>query len=491
MKIVFIYSGAENIGIESISSFLKARGHEVHLLFDPAVFWGDTLINSKLLARYLNIDNAILRNTIALNPDMVAFSAYTGNYRWCLKIAKSVKAQVNVPILFGGIHPTSVPDVVLANDCVDYVIIGEGEHATLELLEGIKNGGKETLTKIPNLCMRLDGKTIINPPRPYIKDLDSLPMPDRGLFFDKVPILEEQFLMMTSRGCPYTCTYCTNDMLHATYCNEKQHVRRRSPENVIEELSWYYKRGRMKSINFADDIFTISKDWLEVFVEQYRAKIGLPFVCLAHPATINQDVVRLLKEGNCYLISLGIQSGSERIRKIDFDRHGSDEKILEAIGHIKDAGLKLTVDNIFGAPSETDQDILDGLEFYKQVKPDRIMTFWLTFFPRTSIIQKAKMKGTLTDEDIRMIDEGHSGFAHSTGSIRGEERKKYLEYEVLFQLTALFHNEKHFRWAAKLARIFPFKKLATRVVFVLNAVKNRDFKILNGVRYIFAKKNTP
>ncbi|MCP4723858.1 MAG: hypothetical protein GY863_02420, partial [bacterium] len=113
MKVVFVYNGAEHYGIEQLSSFLKSKGHEVELVFDPAIFSGDQLINSDLLARLTNIDNKVINNTIKAKPDIVAFSSYTGNYKWCLDIAKKIKDLIDVPVVFGGFHPTAVPDIVM------------------------------------------------------------------------------------------------------------------------------------------------------------------------------------------------------------------------------------------------------------------------------------------------------------------------------------------------------------------------------------------
>ena len=234
MKIVFIYSGAENLGIEYISSVLKSKGHEVHLLFDPAVFSGD-LIESKIFSWAYNVDAKIIEKTIDLKPDVVGFSAYTANYRWCLNIAQRIRKLSSIPIVLGGVHTTAVPERVLANRFIDFAIIGEGEYAMLDLVDHLTNGNNvEALLGTPNICFRYKDEVHINPPRPYIQDLDKLPFPDKMLFYDKVPMLEEQYYISTSRGCPYSCTYCSNDMYHKLYCNENNHVRRRSPDNVIE-----------------------------------------------------------------------------------------------------------------------------------------------------------------------------------------------------------------------------------------------------------------
>ncbi len=418
MRVVFIYNGAENLGIEHISSCLKSKGHEVHLLFDPALFSGHLLFNNKFLSGLFSIDEKIVNSAVELNPDIIGFSVFTGNYRWCLNIAKKIKSISNIPIVFGGIHATAVPEKVLANECVDFVVVGEGENAMLELVDNIQEYARhKELINTPNICFKDDGKYHQNNPGPYIKDLDSLPFPDKPLFFDKVPILEENYLILTSRGCPYKCTYCSNDVYQNLYSGEKGHVRRRSPDNVIEELTYYSKRGNTKRINLNDDVFTLSKPWLEEFIEKYKSKIGLPFYCQTHPFLVDKEIVSLLKEGGCRLITLGIQSGSERIRKEVFNRLGSNERLLEAIHDIQEAGIKISLDNIFGAPSESEDDLNHSLDFYDKAKADRVQTFWLTYYPKTRIIEHARSHGLLSDKDVEKIEEGHIGFTHDKGSI--------------------------------------------------------------------------
>ncbi|GBE17003.1 (Dimethylallyl)adenosine tRNA methylthiotransferase MiaB [bacterium BMS3Abin15] len=492
MKIIFIYNGAENLGIEYISSYLKSKGHEVYLLFDPAVFSGDYLINNKLFSRILNIEKKIIQKTIDLKPDIVAFSAFTGNFRWCLNIAQEIKKLSNVPIVFGGVHSTAVPDEVLSNDCIDFAVIGEGEHAMLDLLEHMEKGtGREALLNTPNICFTYQGDVHMNTPRPYIKDLDSLPFPDKFLFYDKVPFLEEKYLITTSRGCPYSCTYCSNNMYHKIYCTEKQHVRRRSPDNVIEELIYFKKRGRVKLVSFADDVFTFSKSWLEDFIEKYRSRINLPFFCSVHPLSITEEKAALLKEGGCCLVTMGVQSGSERIRKEVFERHGSNDKIIESINQLKNAGIKVSVDNIFGAPSETEDDLKESLELYKEAKTDRILTFWLTYYPKTSIISYAEDHDILSKNDIKNIEKGHTGFAHNTGSVSEDKIELYSKYEILFHIRSLIHNNRLFSLVSKVVIHIPFKKAATKIVALLNAVKNRDFKAFYLIKYIWSEKHVP
>lgn len=492
MHVVFIYNGAENLGIEHISSCLKSKGHKVDLLFDPAIFSGHLVYNSKIFSEIFSFDKKIIDLTLEAKPDIVGFSVFTGNYRWCLNIAREIKKASDIPIVFGGIHATAVPQRVLENEFVDFVVIGEGELAMIDLVENLEDyvTSKERINA-PNICFKNDGEFHRNNPGPYIRDLDGLPFPDKSLFFDKVPMLQENYLILTSRGCPYRCTYCSNCTYQNLYSEEKSHIRRRSPDNVIEELLYYAKGGRTKRINFNDDVFTLSKKWLEEFLEKYRSKIALPFYCQTHPLLINKETIALLKEGGCRLMTLGVQSGSERVRKEIFNRLGSNERLLELIAYFKEAGIQISLDNIFGAPSESEDDLHECLEFYNKAKADRVQTFWLTYYPKTKIIDYAKSYGVLSDADIEKIEEGFVGFTHDTGSMTREKVQLYMKYQVLFHLHTIIHNDFLYSILSRLLLVFPFKKTLAKLLILLNALKIRDDKLFYLLKYLLAKKNVP
>lgn len=492
MKILFIYNGAENIGIEYLSSYLKSKGHKTRLLFDPAVFSGNQLIDNKFLAKIFSVDELIVKKAILYKPDLIAFSTFTGNYQWCLKMANDLKKQSTIPIVFGGVHTTAVPQEVLKNSCVDYVIIGEAEEALIELMENLGRKNKKNLLKMPNLGYRIGEKIVINSPRPYIRDLNSLPFPDKSLFYDKVPLLQHNYLVITSRGCPFDCTYCSNNMSHALYCNEVNHLRRRNPQNVIEELKWAKKKYNIKLVSFIDDVFTSSKKWLEEFIPLYKKEIGIPFFCSVHPNTVSEDIVNLLKSGGCWFITMGVQSASERIRKDIFHRHCSNSKMLESVSYIKKAGIIISLDNIFGAPTEKEKDLKMGLDFYNQAKPDRLITFWLTYYPNTQIIETAKKHHYLSDKDIDDINNGKTGFAHGGGSsFNKKKRALYLKYELLLQLRALISNDKLYKFFSKIVVRSPFKGVLVKVLILLTAIKNKDVKAFYLIRYVFSKKQIP
>lgn len=490
MKILFIYSGAENLGVEYLSSFLKSHGHETSLLFDPALFSSAVLVQSNFLSKFFDKDDEIIEKVIAAKPDLVAFSCITATYKWSLNLAKRIWQQSNIPLVFGGIHVTSVPEEVMQHNFIDYAIVGEGEYALLELLEYLSGDNNRMLSGIQNLVYRDVDGLHFNQVRNYIQDIDSLPFPDKDLFYGKIPLLSETYLVLTSRGCPFACTYCCNNIYHNLYAHQK-HTRRRSPENVIAELKLAKEKWSPKIITFTDDVFSTSTSWLEDFIPLYKKEIGIPFSCLTHPANLSKRAAELLKDGGCCLILIGIQTGSERMRRDIFNRNESNEKILESIRYVRDAGISLfSVDIILGGPTETEEDMEKSLDLCRRIAPDRILTFWLSYYPNTEIIKIAEHAGDLSKADILKINEGHTQSPHSGGSVSKAKRKLYLKYETELQLLCLIQNEKFRSLFATIISYLPFRIFNQGLMFLI-AIKNNDPHVFNYIRYYWTKKTVP
>lgn len=142
MKISFIYLGSENLGIEYLSSVLKKSGHKVELIFDPALFCDKHYLNVDFLAKLFDSRKKIIKRVLESRPDLIGFSVFTHNYKWALSIASLIKKEIDIPIIFGGVHPTILPEDVIANNSVDMICIGEGEEALLELMD---NFGKKMI----------------------------------------------------------------------------------------------------------------------------------------------------------------------------------------------------------------------------------------------------------------------------------------------------------------------------------------------------------
>ena len=213
MKVLFIYSVFENIGIEYLSAVLKTAGHQTEIVFDPRLFRAHRKdYSNKLLAKIFNYRKYLLQQIVQHKPGLIAFSVVSADYLWACEFARDIKKLLPVPIAFGGIHPTSVPERVIKNDFVDFVVQGEGEHALLDLVNCLEAG--EIDYSIKNIWFKRNGEVISNPCRPFIQDLDSLPFADKDLFYHKVgyPFTIGHYCM-ARRGCHNNCTYCCNNFL--------------------------------------------------------------------------------------------------------------------------------------------------------------------------------------------------------------------------------------------------------------------------------------
>ena len=360
MRIAFSYNtnaGYENLGVESLSAVLKEAGNEVILavdITDYSLFYLKKIHNLTGLTIEEKKNERLVKKIQEFRPQLICFSVFTDNYAPTIKMAKLLKEKLGPDTLtiFGGIHATSVPEVIIKNAFVDFVMVGESESSILQLIEALE--GKRSLEEVPNLVYR-NGKNIKqNKLAPYIRDLDRLPLLDKQIFYDKVPVLKNDYIIMTGRGCPYRCTFCGNSIQHSRYKFESFHVRRRSIDNVINELIIAKERYHPELVSFVDDIFVLQpKKWLYPFLEEYKERVNLPYYCQLHPNHFNPELANKLSQSNCWNVTLGVQSGSPRIREKYFKRKTENSKIIEICKALKNEGLFITLDLIFGCPSES------------------------------------------------------------------------------------------------------------------------------------------
>jgi pyruvate-formate lyase-activating enzyme len=396
MKIVFVYPGNESIGLEVLSAVLNRHGHETRLAFDPMVF-GDAYLASRRLGKLFDYEARVVEQVAASEPGLVAFSVTTDYYDWASRLARQIKLRCDVPVVFGGMHPTSVPEQVIENESVDVLCIGEGEGAILDLVNQIESNGTQRIdAPIPNLWIKSGSDVIKGDIRPLVEDLDGLPFADKSLFYQQIPVFRKHYTIMMSRGCPFSCTFCCNSLLKSMSRGKGRYLRWRSVGNVIEELARAKRRWHYRTVAFYDDVFTFNKQWIREFLPLYREEIGRPFACVEHPRTIDDEIVGLLKEAGCVNIQLGVQSLNEKTRKEVLGRPETNEEIRESLRLIKRHGIGVTVDHIAEIPRETEEDQIEAVRFYNETRPTIINFFWLSYYPNTEIC-KFREAGSRTD----------------------------------------------------------------------------------------------
>ncbi|KPJ67937.1 hypothetical protein AMJ44_07040 [candidate division WOR-1 bacterium DG_54_3] len=358
MKITFVYPdtypdypkwpGGFYFGIASLSSILKGEGHQTSLIHITQP------INKYDFIKRIRSDD----------PDLIGFSSTSHHARFVKELASwLVEAKVEVPTIYGGIHPTIVAEESIAMDGIDMICRGEGEAALAELCHRIEK--KQDTKDIENLWVKTDGKITRNPIRPLLDDLDRLPFPDRSIF-NYSNLLDERegvAVFLASKGCPYSCTYCTNHLLRKIYGKGSKTVRFRSVDNVIAEIKQVlYNYPHINSIIFHDDILLLKRTWAEEFTEKYRSEINIPFICNARADVTDEAVVNLLKKAGCSHVKFGIESGNAEIRSRVLNRHMTNDQIKKAFALCRKAGLMTLSFNMVGIPYETPDTILDTIK---------------------------------------------------------------------------------------------------------------------------------
>ena len=497
MKIAFIHKGFEDLGIEALSAYIKQKGHQVKLFYDGSTFSSHIGLDNPLLSKLFDLDPEEFKRRVVddlrTSPvDVIGFSCTTLTYPWSLEMARTVKMELGLPVIFGGAHPSAVPEYVLKEDAVDVVVRGEGEETLEELLETFSGNEFKDRT-VRNAAFRKNGEIIINPCRPYLADLDALPFQDKDLFNDKIDAFFKYYNIMSGRGCPYQCTYCGQSVYHQIYAGEKNHVRRRSPENVVAELERAKARREIRYVSFRDDIFTLDVKWLREFAEKYPSRVGIPFFCYSHSSMLNEEDIDLLAKSGCIQIKIGIQSFSREMCKKVLHRPLAEENMFRLKDRIKQAGIELMFDHILCLPGETEAELEDAVEKYIELQPDSITSFHLVYFPRTKIIDIAIERGLLSPDFADALNQGRVALEYSRPS--PEDLKKCpdkFKIEYYFDLIPLLPKS-WMRWIFKRRMLhkIPYSNYIRQVLLVIHDLLKRDIRLRYFLWYILARKNFP
>lgn len=397
MKVTFVYpdifeyipdyKGTFYTGIALLSAVLKSAGHSTSLVH---------ITNSE----YSTADFS--HSLEQHQPDLIAFSSTTHGYAMVKKMVVCLKnVYKNTPTIYGGIHPTLSPEESIQTPGIDMICVGEGEGCLLDVCTALEQGKR--LDNIPNLWLRMNGKVVRNPLRHLIENLDELPFPDRELF-DYPHLYFEQrkeATFMISRGCPYSCTYCSNEALRNLYKELGHYVRFRSVNSVIQEIQQVlHDYPFVKGLHFDDDILVLKSDWAQEFVELYRQKISLPFCCNIHPSLCNEKTIQMLSYAGCYELRIGLESGNEYIRKELLNRNLEKNTIINAFHTARKYGIKVMSFNMIGLPHENPSRILDTIKLNAHCSVDDIRHTIFYPYPGTRLYELCRDERLLTERRV-------------------------------------------------------------------------------------------
>ena len=415
MKILFIFK-SENflapIGLCMISAIARQEGYQTYLCE----------MNSEDSLKYI----------IQLKPEIVAYSACTGEHKHYININRKIKERFpEIFTIMGGPHPTFFPEMI-HQTTLDATCIGEGERAFVDILRAIAS--RRNIQDIPNIYTKTSNGWSV---RNLVEDLDSLPHPDYSLLYDNTPMGSYPLKnFITSRGCPYSCTYCFNPAWNKIYSGHSKVLRRHSVEYVVEDIEYVKEKWPLSCVKFYDDIFSYCADvWLEEFAHKYRKRIGLPFFILTRADLLTEDIVKLLKYAGCRTISMSIEAGNPEVRNNLLKRNMSDEQIINAHRLCARYGIKTFTNCIIGLPQTSVKNDIESIDLSIKCKIN-----WAEFlifypYPKTELGERCNQLGMYTSDYDRM----HTSYMHSSplNCFTEEEKNVHRNLSVLGALAVV------------------------------------------------------
>ena len=333
-------------------------------------------------------------------PDVVGLTCPTPAMKHVYKISEIVKQVCpDAKVVAGGVQPTVLPERTMEEgEKIDFIITGEGEITFAELLQALRKDQKE-FSNIAGLGWRKENRAIVNQRRELIKSLDTLPFPARNIFnlelYYSAPtkkVSEESATpIITSRGCPFNCIHCPSKIIW------QGNIRYRSCDNVIAEIEECINRYNLREFNFFDDTFTVNRERvMEICQRIIERKLRIYWICLARVNTIDDTLVKAMKEAGCKKISFGLESGSQQI--LDLMRKKTTvEQGKKAIETVKKQGLETHAAFMLGNVGETVETIKDTINFAKSLPLDNATFFITSPFPGTDLYQIAQKLGNINE----------------------------------------------------------------------------------------------
>jgi radical SAM superfamily enzyme YgiQ (UPF0313 family) len=417
MRVLFIYRPAsldvtDPLGVLSLSASLKRAGHQVELLMP-------------------NLEQHLYDRVMEFNPDVIGYSVTSGSEQYYLEMNRILSMSLDHVSIFGGPHATFCPEVI-EEDGLDAVCLGEADEALVEFCDRLARD--EDLTTVQNFWVKQNGTIHKNPVRPLTDDLDSLPFPDRSVLM-KYPGYRRyrNRFFLTSRGCPYQCSYCFNHVMLQLYKGKGKYVRQRSVDNVIAEIHEVQEKYGVGHVYFYDDVLVLDKEWTEEFAEVYPRQVGLPFTGYLRANLVTEELTKQLAKAGCHSVAMAVESGNEEVRNQVLRRRISNHKLEEAIRMVKRAGIRVMTQNMVGLPEEDIDRAIETIELNARCRPDYAWCSIFQPYPGTEAARYCVEKGLIPAEYAHNVS-----YQNIAPIKHGQEQKDFQRLHKLFSLAIEF-----------------------------------------------------
>lgn len=379
MKVLFLEIDTEqewaltSLGPACLGAWIRLHGHEAAML-RVAVGQGAEVV---------------IEQVRAFAPDLLALSLTTRQWLRARSLVGEIRQELDIAVIAGGHHPTFASETVLEAPGFDYVCIGEGEAALLAVLSALGTRQRIVSGTISNIAVAGASPPALGP---VVAPLERLPFMARDLMAEPQGVVH----VLTGRGCPFACTYCSAAALARRYRPQHYH-RRRSANHVMAELEAIGRQGPINYVVFLDDTFTTDEKWVLNFCRQYGERIGAGFSINARVETVGAVMLGALAEAGCRHVIYGVESGSERIRRHILNRKIDDRCIIKAFELTRDAGMLVTANYMLGIPGETPADIEATLALNKILQPHDFGYFVFYPYPGTDLFETCQRRGYLPE----------------------------------------------------------------------------------------------
>lgn len=408
------------LGIGYISAYLKLNG------IDCRIF--DAYFNSWL-------EKETIEKVVEYSPDVIGLTAKTHEIVQAAQIASQLKERLKTPTVVGGCHVTALPERTLREfPAFDYAVYGEGEKTALELVNFLQQGGISEPANITGLAWRdTEGNIRINEPREQMTslELDMLPYPDVEGYYNGTKALTDKnssYIMFTSRGCPYNCVFCMQVL--------GRQVRRRSAENIIQEMEYAIFHYGAHTFNFADEIFLFnnreSHELLQLMINRSLPK-RIRWSGLTRANLVNPELTKLAREAGCFRLEMGVESGDNEILKA-INKGITVEQVRNAVRIIKDSGILVSTYYILGHPNETRQTIKKTINLAAELNTDTIAVGLMVPYPGTQIYEMARRREggyRLLTEDWSQYDK-YGGKALEVGKLTFKQLSYWQAWAMVY-----------------------------------------------------------
>ena len=402
------------LGLTYIGAVLEEEGHNV------------TIHDCQLGMTH----QELIKELTSDSPELVGISATTPTFPSALRTGREVKQSLpETVVVIGGVHVTALPREVMNFKCFDIAVIGEGEKTMEELAAHLEEKGICNLQEVSGTAYRENGRLRFTKPRPLIQNLDSLPYPARHLLpplsdykptpasYKRLPLAH----LITSRGCPYQCTFCDRSIFGYKY-------RARSVENVMGEIEELVDRYKVREIKFFDDTFTLDeKRVFEICREFKERKIDIGWCCLTRVDCISKEMLVAMKDAGCWQVLFGLESGDAKMLSL-LKKGSTVEQNEKAVRLAHEVGLSVRADFIVGTPGETVESIERTLRFATRLNMDFSHFNKFTPYPGTELyrnLTKAGYKFDFTSRSCSQLD--HSNIMYTSEGMREEQLRDLID----------------------------------------------------------------